>query len=150
MNTSWKLYFSLSPMQSDWSETAHHMLKIVQRSMATGVECGCLRSISAVDLRVVVAARMMRWSEILTVRCLALDTTVEDAVETECVIQKSKALRQRLMAGDMTLEKLVCLLQDVTNHESNIMAVIDERGVDAVYDDAMLSYSIGNSCFEGM
>ena len=139
-------------MQSDWSETAHHMLKIVQRSMDTGIECGCLRSISAVDLRAVVAARMMRWSEILTVRCLALDTTVEDAVETECIIHKSNALRQRLLAGDMTLEKLVCLLQDVRKHESNIMAVIDRRGiaVDVVYEDVMLSYSIGNACFEGM
>ena len=54
--------------------------------------------------------------------------------------------------GDMTLEKLVCLLQDVRKHESNIMAVIDRRGiaVDVVYEDVMLSYSIGNACFEGM
>jgi hypothetical protein len=125
-------FFTAPTMHCKWGETTSRALQLVQYRIASGVLCESpideSKRMDPVDLRNAVATRMMRWADALTLRCLILDFSVEDMMDTEEIMRRAKSTRARLMAPGLTMEKLGMILQDVRDLEEHIMALMRKRG----------------------
>lgn len=135
-------------MQCRWGETTERALNLVKYNIASGVLCevpvdpSCKMDQS--ELQSAVANRMMRWADALTLRCLILDYSVSDMIDTEKLISRGKNARRKLTEPGLTMEKLGDILQGIRDLEGDIMALMRRRKELAVSQmEEITSYAMG-------
>jgi len=118
-------------MQCRWRQTTETALNIVKFKIASGILCDT-PVYSACDgahddLKVTVCTRMMRWVDVLILRCLIMDNSVSDMMETEKLIYRGNRFRDKLTAPGITMEMLCDQLQCIVDLEEDIMELVRKR-----------------------
>ena len=130
-NRSMETFLTAPAMQCKWGETTSRALNLVQYRIVSGVSCEVPADMRGrfdpSELQTAVACRMMRWVDVLTLRCLILDFSVSDILDTEEIMRRAKSNKSKLVAPGLTMEKLGLILQDVRDLEEYIMELVRKR-----------------------
>ena len=114
---------------SDWGYLLRHMQKIVSARLKDGMPDTLIDfpKNKAFDIRTLVALRMTRCMDTLTLQCMQLDYTVELAAETERIAYRVGVLRSKIYDTGLTVTKMSIILQEACDLEREIMQLMARR-----------------------